>query len=523
MDFAIKFKVKFHPSIKFSNTCNDCIRLSFSYYNLNELLIGLNRLEEAYTIYKKFKVSLYGSNGKLGSLIKKEIDDNKQFHFVESISRDISINNISDIIVDVSSNEGTFNLLEYLIKNNINKPLLIGTTGLTNKTEQLIKKYSIKNPIGLIPNFSQGINKIRQLLIELNNLGSDWKFSMVEKHHINKKDSPSGTAKNLLKSITRDCNISSIREDEIIGFHQLKLESTEEEIIISHNAKSRNLFAKGCLNYIPWLINKNPGIYYEIENNIPEFLIKKVLGSTFLITESNEYKNKYITEETNKNDKVNYILVTSKDNNNCKWKIYDIFGEEIKSNSNDLIAIIKYYSQIYKINNGKLKNKNLFKIENNKHYLEILDPLKNTDLKPDESSSLRNLISQLSGLNIIGTSKYIIQDTYLIIELSEDIDNIDSDVLTTLGSIINGDRPIDNLYNICYLNIREDNQVRVRCYDKNIGHETDGIIYSCIVAFDYLAFVNELSYDDNLEGNIILNNDIIKVLYKNNKYFICVD
>ena len=71
----IKFKVKFHPSIKFSNTCNDCIRLSFSYYNLNELLIGLNRLEEAYTIYQKFKVSLYGSNGKLGSLIKKEIEE----------------------------------------------------------------------------------------------------------------------------------------------------------------------------------------------------------------------------------------------------------------------------------------------------------------------------------------------------------------------------------------------------------------------------------------------------------------
>jgi len=526
LEFALNFKVKFHPSIKFSDTCTDCIRLSFSYYDLDHLLVGLNRLNEAYTLYKKIKVSILGSNGKLGSLITKEINSNNKFHFVESISRNISVNNISDIIVDVSSNEGTFNLIEYLIKNNINKPLLIGTTGLSDKTNQLIRIYSIKNPVGLISNFSQGINKVKQLLKELDNLGSDWKFSMIEKHHINKKDSPSGTAKTLLDHINRDCQIQSVREDEIIGYHQLKLESLEEEIIISHNAKTRDLFAKGCLNYISWLITKKCGIYYEMnESKIPEFLIKKILGTTFLITESNDYKNKYINAETNKNDNVNYILVVSKDKlsktNNFIWKIYDIFGEEVQSNSNDLIAIIKYYSQIHKINGGKLKNKNMFKVEDNKYYLEIFELPKNFDLKNEESTSLRNLIFQLSGLNVIGASKYIIEDTYLIIELSENIDNIESDVLTTLGSIINGDRSISNLYNICYVNIKENNQVRVRCYDKNIGKESNGLIYGCVVSFDYLAFVNELSYDDNLEGNIILNKDIIKVLYKNNKYFIC--
>ena len=526
LEFAINFKVKFHPSIKFSDTCTDCIRLSFSYYDLDDLLIGLNRLNEAYILYKKIKVSVLGSNGKLGSLIKNDINSNNKFHFVESISRNISINNISDIIVDVSSDEGTFNLIEYLIKNNINKPLLIGTTGLSDKTNQLIRIYSIKNPVALISNFSQGINKVKQLLKELDNLGSDWKFSMIEKHHINKKDAPSGTAKTLLDCINRDCQINSIREDEIIGYHQLKLESLEEEIIISHNAKTRNLFAKGCLNYISWLITKKPGLYYEMkDSNVPEFLIKKILGTTFLITESNDYKNKYINAETNKNDNVNYIIVVTKDKltktNNYIWKIYDIFGEEVQSNSNDLIAIIKYYNQIHKINGGKLKNRNMFKVEDNKYYLEIFELPKNFDLKNEESSSLRNLIFQLSGLNVVGASKYIIDDTYLIIELSENIDNIESDVLTTLGSIINGDRSISNLYNICYVNIKENNQVRIRCYDKNIGKESNGLIYGCVVSFDYLAFVNELSYDDNLEGNIILNKDIIKVLYKNNKYYVC--
>jgi len=528
LDFAVNFKVKFHPSIKFSDTCNNYIRLSFSYYNLDDLITGLKRLQEAYHLYTKTKISILGSTGKLGSLIVKQINENNNYYFLEPIHRNISVNSITDLIIDVSCAEGTHNLLEYLIENNINKPLLIGTTGLNNNTEKLIRLYAIKNPVGLISNFSEGINKIKKLITELNNIGSDWKFSMIEKHHVNKKDKPSGTAKTLLNCINRYCDIDSVREGEIIGFHQLKIESAEEEIIISHNAKTRNLFAKGCLNYIDWLKIKKPGLYYERKDtNIPEYLIQTILGSTFLITESEEFKNKYINEETNKNDKVNFIIVVSKDKesktNNYIWKLYDIFGEEIESNSNDLIAIIKYYNTIHKVNNGKLENKNFFKVEDNKYYLEIFELPSNIEMKKVEETGLTNLIAQLSGLNVIGINKYIIEDTYLIIELSENIDNIDSDILTTLGSIINGDRSITNLYNICYVNIKEDTQVRMRFYDKNIGKESNGNIYGCVAACDYLAFVNDLSYDNDLKGIIVLNNDIINVLYKNDKYFVCYE
>ena len=49
----------------------------------------------------------------------------------------------------------------------------------------------------------------------------------------------------------------------------------------------------------------------------------------------------------------------------------------------------------------------------------------------------------------------------------------------------------------------------------------DGLLFGCVAVFDYYAFVNELSYDNPLDGFVILNNDIIKIIYNLEKYFIC--
>jgi len=525
LDFALKMKVKFHPGFMFGKTCNNYIRLSFSYYDVEDLIIGLSRLSDALLLFKKIKISLLGFNGKLGSLIKNEISSNDKYHFVEGIRRDISINEITDVIVDVSSKEGTYNLIKYLLDNNINKPLLIGTTGLEDGTIKLIKLYSIKNPVGLISNFSSGINKVNKLLQEINKLGLDWKFSMVEKHHSNKKDSPSGTAKSFINILNRECSINSEREGDTIGFHQLKIENDDEEIIISHNAKSRSLFAKGSLNYINWIINKKQGLYFEMDiDEKPDFLMKTILGNKFIITENEDIKDKFINDKTNKNMDINFIILLKREiqkkMNNFNWEMYDLFGDKVSSNSNDVLAVIKYANEIYKINNGKIQNRNLFKYEDSKYYLELMDSPFTFTLNSSEAESLRNIIGQLSGLTVANTSKYKLNETFLIIELSENVLEIDTDILTTLGSIITGSDDIIDNYNICFVNVLEDNQTRTRYFDKNIGKESDGNAYGCVCVFDYMAFINELSYDKEIEGNIILRNEIIKVIYKDSRYFI---
>lgn len=520
LNFAIKCKVKFHPGSRFSNTLHNYLRLSYSYYDDTDLITGLILLNDAYQLYKKIKVSLMGFNGKLGKLIKNELTSNNKFHFIEGIERDIKINELSDIIIDVSSNEGTKQLINYLIKNEINKPLLIGTTGLDEKVIQSLKLYSINNPVAIISNFSIGIKKIKKLIDEINKLNSDWKFSM------HKKDYPCGTAKSLKSLLNRDCKIDSEREDEIIGYHQIIIQTDDEEIVISHNAKGRNLFAKGCLEYISWLVNKKPGLYYEMDNDDKsDFLIKTSLGNKYIISEKKSVIDKLISDKKINNDITSLILLnidTKKKLSNLTWTEYNINGEQKKpyGNSNEILSIVKYVFETNKITNGKINDKQLFKYDDTKFYIECNDSPMTFDNCNTEFENLRMFINQLSGLSVVGISKYKLNNFYLVIELVEDIENIDSDIFTTLGSIINGEKEIFDAYNICFINIKDNNIIKTRYFDKNLNKETDGNAYGCLVVFEYLAYVNELSYDEEIEVNIILKNDIIKVKYKDNKYYI---
>ena len=144
-------------------------------------------------------------------------------------------------------------------------------------------------------------------------------------------------------------------------------------------------------------------------------------------------------------------------------------------------------------------------------------------IKEEYSTGLNQLISQLTGLNIIGISKFIIVDKsnfHLIIEIKEDLFEIDTEIIATLGSIINGEEGSNNIYNISFINTIENEMIRVKYYDLCKGKETDGNAYSCMCVLDYFATVNDLSYDNDLEATLILNNDIVKTYYRGEKYFI---
>ena len=504
LNFALKYKVKFHPGYKFGSSCNNYIRLSVSYYDQDDIIIGLSRLIDAYKLYNKIKVSINGVNGKLGSLIKNEINNDNKFHFVNGISRDICIDDTSDVILDVSSNTGTYNLVKYLLEKDINKPLLIGTTGLTKETMFLIRKYSINNPIGIISNFSEGVNTIKKLINNLNDLGENWSFNMIEKHHIHKKDSPSGTAKTLMNEINKKCNINSIREGEIIGFHELKINNNEEEIIISHNAKTRNIFAKGCLNYLSWIVNKLNGIYYEIDSNKNKYYIKKILNTTFLIIEDEELKNLIL-------DGINFIIFLRNNNYIYEWTIKNKILFKLEINYHLLVA--KYLYETYNKTKGILQDNIEYQIVNDHIVFTIINIPVLYDLKVEETDSLASLINQLSGITTLGISKYIspLENgiAHLIIDIKEEIDTMDSEVFRSLSSIINSERNKSNEYIICFVNVLKSDQIRT----KIINDRSTDNISSYISVFEYSSLLQELTYDDNIILNIINDNDIIKAHY----------
>jgi 4-hydroxy-tetrahydrodipicolinate reductase len=117
------------------------------------------------------------------------------------------------------------------------------------------------------PNMSIGVNLLFKMVADAAKaLGKGYSVDIVEAHHINKKDSPSGTARELEHLIKKakphmGVRIDSIREGEIVGEHTVTFDSDVDMIEITHSAKTRDIFAQGALEAANWLIGKKPGLY----------------------------------------------------------------------------------------------------------------------------------------------------------------------------------------------------------------------------------------------------------------------
>ena len=99
---------------------------------------------------------------------------------------------------------------------------------------------------------------------------------MIEKHHVHKKDAPSGTAISIAKTLYSEnyknyIPITSVREGDIFGEHELQLENKNEIIKIEHIAKNRDIFAQGTIKYIDWVCKQPNGLYYGIEKKEIKF------------------------------------------------------------------------------------------------------------------------------------------------------------------------------------------------------------------------------------------------------------
>jgi 4-hydroxy-tetrahydrodipicolinate reductase len=142
------------------------------------------------------------------------------------------------------------------------KNIVVGTTGWYDELPR-VQSIVKKSGIGLLyaSNFSIGVN----LFFELTRIASDafshhYTGQIMERHHAQKKDAPSGTALALQKIIRDSCGeeleIVSFREGEVVGMHEIILHSPNDTIYLSHDAKSRRGFAEGAVRAAEWMVNK---------------------------------------------------------------------------------------------------------------------------------------------------------------------------------------------------------------------------------------------------------------------------
>jgi 4-hydroxy-tetrahydrodipicolinate reductase len=160
--------------------------------------------------------------------------------------------------------------------------LIIGTTGLTKEQRAIIDESILENQVRAVvsPNFSIGGNVFFKILREAAKYLADYDVEVIEAHHNQKKDAPSGTALRAADVISeavggkkyiygregiatrgKELGIHAIRAGDIAGDHTVLFASNSERIEIKHTIHSLQIFAKGAVRAAEWVCYQKPGIY----------------------------------------------------------------------------------------------------------------------------------------------------------------------------------------------------------------------------------------------------------------------
>lgn len=186
----------------------------------------------------------------------------------------------ADAVIDFSHRDMLEPLAEFVKRNRL--PLVCGTTGLEEHHRAILKELSCEVPVLYSANFSVGIAVLRRVAAQAAAaLGEDFDIEIVETHHNQKVDAPSGTAKILLDAVNpngeytpvygrqgmcgartkKEIGVHALRGGTVAGEHVVRFFGKEEEIALSHRADSRRIFAAGALKTAQLLCGKAPGLY----------------------------------------------------------------------------------------------------------------------------------------------------------------------------------------------------------------------------------------------------------------------
>lgn len=247
---------------------------------------------------KIIKITISGALGRMGKALVQRLSKKKRLKLFSltdvksnKIVNGIKIqkNNLdafkkTDVIIDFSSPKASIEVLKYAKK--LKKKVVIGTTGFTEKQNNLIKNYSKKIAIFKSGNMSLGINLLEYIVNILSKkISGDYHIGISDDHHKNKVDYPSGTALMLANAVSKgkNKNLESMkgkfflnkkgslqknkvnffikRKGNAVGKHSVIFDNKIENIELKHTAFSRELFADGALNAAIWISKKSKGLF----------------------------------------------------------------------------------------------------------------------------------------------------------------------------------------------------------------------------------------------------------------------
>lgn len=241
------------------------------------------------------KIVISGANGKMGRAVADVISTREDCKVIAGIdpntvklsdftvySSPSELTEAPDVIVDFSHPCALDGLLGYALTNGV--ALVLASTGYTPEQTEKIRSASLQIPIFFTANMSLGINLLRELAKKAASvLGDQFDVEIVERHHNQKLDAPSGTALMLADSINEardgrynyvydrhsyrrkrertEIGIHSVRGGTIVGDHEIIFAGRDEVITLSHSAASKEVFAVGAVNAAVFISRKAAGLY----------------------------------------------------------------------------------------------------------------------------------------------------------------------------------------------------------------------------------------------------------------------
>ena len=241
------------------------------------------------------EVRLHGCNGRMGQMLSELISKDEEMKVVAGIEPSGEAKNdypvyksfdelkeTADVIIDFSTASAIDGLLDYCEKTHT--PLVLCSTGLSEAQLGRVERLAKVSAVLVSANMSLGINVLLKLLKNVTKTlyENGFDIEIVEKHHNQKLDAPSGTALaladvmkdelddisyNLDRSKVRkkrernEIGISAVRGGTIVGEHEVIFAGTDEVIEIKHTAYSRAIFAKGAMSAAKFLSGKSAGKY----------------------------------------------------------------------------------------------------------------------------------------------------------------------------------------------------------------------------------------------------------------------
>ena len=242
------------------------------------------------------KILMHGCNGKMGRMITEIVKNEEDAVIAAGVDKFTGIPNDYpvfeeiaqcdvdvDVVIDFSNAGAVEELLGYCVKKSL--PVVLCTTGLSDEQLKKVDECSEKIAVLKSANMSMGINLLLKLLKDAAKVlaPAGYDIELVEKHHNQKLDAPSGTALALADSINeamgneyeyvydrsqvrkkrdaKEIGISAVRAGTIVGEHEVIFAGTDEVIEFKHTAYSRSVFAKGAVEAGKFLAGQPAGMY----------------------------------------------------------------------------------------------------------------------------------------------------------------------------------------------------------------------------------------------------------------------